>query len=567
MPVYKQTVGRISSRHSMKGRKSTMKKRIIFAVIASAMIAATAMTTLAYADDTTAAVSESTAVFTKGVWAAYADDDGDDKYDDLNTYYIFEDEKTGHTSSPDHGTGLPFSVEQKGKTALFHFASADDNTNAKIKALDGNDFMVTFTYESGDKKTYKFVFLVGADPDTFSGENDVYVDSGRPILKRGVYAAYGEDNAIVDYYIFEDETSGHTAKPANGLGLPFAIEPTGDGKAVIHFASADNNTPAEITAVKKGVYDVTLTGDNGVSATFRLVLLPDEDPDTFDAAEEGAAFITKGVYASYAFNEDSGEYDRLDDYYVFTGETEGHTSGPIMGMGVPFGVEQNGTEAVFHFASADDNTPAEINVLGDSDFLVTFTYNSGDTVTSRFIKLEAEDPDTFSGESAFYGDFEAVDGGLQLYDANYVFNRIDSVPADYRDTVLVVNYAMPLLEGFDLEFSFTTSDKQFKTYDVSYNGEINNDTIMFSVKDLLAAAGVNGENIAFFALTDKNDRAIVTAGFVGEFSNAVKVNITSSSVDSAKDDQNPATGVNDLFEVGTLAVIACATVIIFKKRK
>ncbi len=424
------------------------------AVVASAMLAATALTAVAHADDTTTAESESTAVFTKGVWAAYADKEGDGKYDDLYTYYIFEDEKTGHTSSPEHGTGLPFSIEQNGTSALFHFASAD------------------------------------------------------------------------------------------------------------------NNTPAKIAADKDGFYDVTLTGDDGVSVTFRFVLLPDEDPDTFDAAEEGEAFITKGVYASYIFNEDSGEYDRLDDYYVFTGETEGHTSGPVIGMGVPFGVEQNGTEAVFHFASADDNTPAEINVLGDSDFLITFTYESGDTVTSRFVRLGSADPDTFTGESAYYGNFESADEGLQLYDANYVFDRINSVPMDYCDTVLVINYAMPLLEGFDLEFSFTTSDKQFRTYEISYGSEINNDTIMIPVKDLLTAAGVNGKNIVSFALTDKNDRAIVTAGFAGEFSQAVKVNITgNSSVDSAKDEQNPATGVNDLFVVGTLAAFSCVTAIISRKRK
>ena len=436
-----------------------MKKRVMCAVIASAMIAATAMTTAAYADDTTAAVSENEALLTRGVWAAYADKDGDGEYDDLNTYYIFEDEKTGHTSAPKEGIGLPFSVEQSGETALFRFASADDNTNAEITELGGNDFMVTFTYEDAAERTYKFVAIVGADPDTFSGENDAYADEAQALLTRGVWAAYNDKD--------------------------------GDGK-----------------------------------------------------------------------------YDDLDDYYVFTDETEGHTSGPLMGMGIPFGVEQNGSEALFHFGGTDDNTPAGISVLDNGELLITFSYENGNTQTSRFVKLGAEDPDTFAGESALFGDFVSTDDGLQLYDASYIFDRIYSIPADYCDTVLVINYAMPLLEGFDLEFSFTTSDKGAKTYKLSYDGMIDNDTVAVPVRDLLAAAGINGQNIVSFSLNDKNDRAIVTAGFAGEFGSAVNVILSGSgSVDSADDEQNPATGVSDLFAAGALAMISGAAAIITQKRK
>ena len=127
---------------------------------------------------------------------------------------------------------------------------------------------------------------------------------------------------------------------------------------------------------------------------------------------------------------------------------------------------------------------------------------------------------------------------------------------------------MPLLEGFDLEFSFTTADKEFTAYEASYEGEINNDTIMIPVDDLLATAGVNIEEIVSFTLRDKNDRAIVTAGFVTENSNAAKINLISdSSVDSAKEETNPATGVSDIFTAGAIAAFAGTAALISKKRR
>lgn len=542
-----------------------MKKRIMCAVIASAMIAAASMSAVVYADDTQAAASESTAKLTRGVWAAYTDKEGDGKYDDIADYYVFTSETEGHTSSPDLGIGLPFAVEQNGAEALFHFASADDNTKAEIKDVEDGSLDITFTYDSGDKKTYRLVFLPGEDPDTFSGDEVEYAaDAAETKITKGVWAAYGGDT-ISDYYIFDSETQGHTAKPENGLGLPFSVEQVGDGSAVFHFASADNNTPAEIAYVDKGVFNVTLTGEDGESVTYRFELLPDEDPDTFmnDAAE---ALLAPGVYAAFISPEKNEVYDMLDTYFVFTSETEGYTNSPIMGIGLPFSVEQNGTNAVFHMASADDNTPAAILPIGDGSYLLTLNYSDGSSTIYRLVKTENADTKNFNGASSYYGVFETTDEGIQLYNANGEFKFLLGTPrAD--ETGLEINYAMPLLEGFDIDFIFTTADKNFATYNVSYNGTIDNDTIFFDLEDLLKGAGIDGENVASFTVKNNGNGTIVQLGFLTERHNSAKINLVSDTADSDANEQNPATGANDIFAAGALAAVAGLTVLASRKRK
>ena len=544
-----------------------MKKRIMCAVIASAMIAASAMSAVAYADDTAASASESSAKITRGVYAAYEDKDGDGKFDDLGDYYIFEDETAGHTSAPGKGIGLPFAAEQNGTESVFHFGGVEDTTKAEIKALDGGDFEVTFTYESGDTKTYKFVFLAGADPETFSGEDDNYADEDavQVIITKGVYAAYGEgQDTIADYYIFDDETQGHTAKPDTGLGLPFSIEQNGDGTGVIHFASADNNTPVTVKAVDTGIFDVTFTTEDDNSYTYRFELLPYEDPDTFEVETEG--LLTEGVYAGYISSEKNDVFDQLGTYFVFDSASEGHTSAPLLGIGIPFSVEQNGVEAVFHFASADDNSPASIIPLGDSDFLVTISYDDETSTTYRFIKIEGADAATFDGAKAYYGTFEETDDGLQLYNANGIFGELIGSPmAD--ETGLEINYAMPLLDGLDISFTFTTSDNNSKTYNISYEGEIDNDTVIVDLGELLSAAGVDGKNVVSFTVHNNDGGTICALGFVTE-SSALKLNINDeSAVDAAVDSGNPATGADDIFAAGARAAFAGAAALRSRKRK
>ena len=385
-------------------------------------------------------------------------------------------------------------------------------------------------------------------------------------LTRGVWAAHGEDDKIVDYYILDSETSGHTEKPDNGLGLPFEIEQNGDGTAVIHFGGVDTSIPAVIKGVDTGICDVTLIASDEISVTYRLELLADEDPDTF-AAGTSEKYFNEGVYAAYISTGDTTGYDKLDDYFVFTSSTEGYTSSPITGIGLTFNIEQNGTTAKLHFADSSDNSDMSIIPLENNDYLVSITYADSDSITYHFIRLDGVEPDGFDGASAYYGLFESVDDGIQLYNANGEFNYLLGSPAA-DDIGLEINYAMPLLEGFDIDFVFMTADKNYKTFNLSYNGEIDNDTVFVNLKDLLSKAGVDGSNVVSFTVKNKDSGTICKLGFVGQRNNSVKLNIAlESSVESAQDEPNPATGSDDIFAAGLLAAFAGLTAIVSRKRK
>ena len=95
-------------------------------------------------------------LFTKGVWSASIDGK-------IDTYFVFDDESNGHTERADGTGGVPFTCEQSGYTAVFHFGSPDDVTQATFSVGDNTG---TFKYE--DKEvTYSFEAVNGADPATF----------------------------------------------------------------------------------------------------------------------------------------------------------------------------------------------------------------------------------------------------------------------------------------------------------------------------------------------------------------------------------------------------------------
>ena len=96
------------------------------------------------------------ALFGRGVWSASVDGE-------INTYFIFEDESNGRTERADGTGGTPFTCEQKGYNATFHFGSPDDVTEAEFSTGDN-----TGTFKYGDKTVvYFFEAVSGADPATF----------------------------------------------------------------------------------------------------------------------------------------------------------------------------------------------------------------------------------------------------------------------------------------------------------------------------------------------------------------------------------------------------------------
>ena len=136
-----------------------MKKILICLLVIAAMLASFCACggTSAPAETTPADESmEPGTLFRKGVWSASIDGK-------IDTYFVFEDEANGHTERADGTGGVPFTCEQSGWEAVFHFGSPDDVTKAEFSEGDN-----TGTFHYGDKTVvYTFEAVANADADSF----------------------------------------------------------------------------------------------------------------------------------------------------------------------------------------------------------------------------------------------------------------------------------------------------------------------------------------------------------------------------------------------------------------
>ena len=252
-----------------------MKSKSLIAIIISALLIVSSLTLFAGCGKSpeaepqsdaetasqTAAAQEQGNLFTKGVWVGNIDGNAD-------TYFLFNDEKSGRTERADGSGGVSFTCEQSGVDVIFHFGSADDVTKAKFNLADN-----TGTFDYGNKKvTYTFVFIDGADPDTYE------IPEPDSIFNKGVWSA-SIDGKIDTYFIFDSASSGRTERADGSGGVPFTVEQDGF-VMVFHFGSED-----DVTNAKFSFFD-ELTGtfeypDKNVTYTFAA--LGDVDPETFEA--------------------------------------------------------------------------------------------------------------------------------------------------------------------------------------------------------------------------------------------------------------------------------------------
>ena len=132
--------------------------------------------------------------------------------------------------------------------------------------------------------------------------------------------------------------------------------------------------------------------------------------DDASAAETDALF-QKGVWSASIDG-------KIDTYFVFYDEANGHTERADGTGGVPFTCEQSGWNIVFHFGSADDVTNA---VFSEGDNTGTFDYGDK-TVTYTFEAVADADADTFevpaAGTDAIFKKgvwSAAIDGKIDTY--------------------------------------------------------------------------------------------------------------------------------------------------------
>ncbi len=127
------------------------------------------------------------------VYAAYNEDE---QYNVLN-YYIFNDETSGSTQTHDGVSGVPFTYEQNGDDLIFHFASADDTTEAKYSWNEGAYPMITFTGDNKPETEKIYISCLGnQDPETFDAEK--YYDNDNNLLMQ--VKSFDETSLTGDLY-------------------------------------------------------------------------------------------------------------------------------------------------------------------------------------------------------------------------------------------------------------------------------------------------------------------------------------------------------------------------------
>ncbi len=114
--------------------------------------------------------------FVKGVYMYYPKDDADPSMDD---FYIFQDEKWGHTENGTTGMGLPFDCEQADGQVKFTYGGAGESADVfTVEALENRAVIGAFS----DGKTLVFLPVDDADPDSFSAENYINAKKGEDFV-------------------------------------------------------------------------------------------------------------------------------------------------------------------------------------------------------------------------------------------------------------------------------------------------------------------------------------------------------------------------------------------------
>ena len=109
---------------------------------------------------------------------------------------------------------------------------------------------------------------------------------------------------------------------------------------------------------------------------------------------QSSAKLREGVYAVYT-KGDSDALNKLSYYIVITDDTSGYTRELDLGIGLPFAYEQENGKITFHFASADDISPAELKADDFGNLTGTIDHSGERTETVKLVPVTGVSPDTF----------------------------------------------------------------------------------------------------------------------------------------------------------------------------
>lgn len=170
---------------------------------------------------------------------------------------------------------------------------------------------------------------------------------------------------------------------------------------------------------------------------------------------------------------------------------------------------------------------------------------------------DQEDGDTVEEDSYFTSpdriEWNLGDAGNVLMDASATAGG---------NVGIVINYVMPLENGFDLEFNFILKDGSSRGFASSYTDSINGDTLFIRVREVLERAGVSADDVSDFFIMNNGSGTIYSVDIGTGSSSDVRVSLTNKEENPAQ--TNPATGA--VIPVFT-AAIAGAAAFVFRKRR
>ncbi|MBR5090125.1 MAG: hypothetical protein IK093_11925 [Ruminiclostridium sp.] len=316
-------------------------------------------------------------VFNTGVWSA-ANENGE-----TEAYFVFYDTENGTMLHADTMSGVPFTVEQQGTEAMFHFGSAEDETPATISL---GDAYAVFEFDEGEK-TFYFKALDGVDVEAFLADPGQFLDMANGagetepyVFNTGMYAVtYG--GQLAGYYAFSSASEGVYSAADGTVVVPFTCVQAPESVTLTKLTTGEEET-LSISYTDEGAIiasdgeaEVTISRVCGIAETPQII---DDDSIVIEAP-----IFTTGVYLAATNNLPYG-------YFVFTDEENGSFLNYDGKSGVPFVCEQDTNFVLFHMGSADDNSQMVIKVDAEGHFVGKDPDSDSYVIFSKVYGADAE---------------------------------------------------------------------------------------------------------------------------------------------------------------------------------
>ncbi len=298
----------------------------------------------------------------------------------------------------------------------------------------------------------------------------------------------------------------------------------------------------------KSIDSIVVSDPAGLVDSVSFVRVPDEFPE-----------LAGSVLLSYSEDE-NGEYTVENSYYIFDKDGgSGRTMDTEMGIGLPFMYEQNGGDIMFHFASADDNTPAKFEF--DSFRGAIFgEFEYGDT--TRKMKFRLVNTDETSG-------FLSLEGGKRWELLDPAERLMDASGTAGGSVGLIVEFDRELDKGFDLDFEYVEgSGGRTQKVSAYHSKPLASNTVFIRVRDLLGQMDADTDNVISFEVVNNGKAAVKSVRFgMGSPDYADMLFGTAEpAVSAGSDDTNPHTGAG-LAPALLLSAAAGITAVASRKRR